>query len=93
MAKIAIISGDFPPNARGTGFSAYNVAKNLFHKYKHTAREEHDGVLELFTEIWPSLIEETEKTSRKSQSCSAQGLRCDLCGENYTKLFFTYYLF
>lgn len=35
MAKIAIISGDFPPNARGTGFSAYNISKFLHEKYQH----------------------------------------------------------
>lgn len=38
----------------------------LFHKYKDTAREEHDGVLELCIEIWPSLIEETKRTNSKS---------------------------
>jgi len=38
----------------------------LFYKYKKKAREEHDGVLELFIKIWPSLIEETKRKGSKS---------------------------
>jgi restriction system protein len=38
----------------------------LFHKYKHTAREEYEGVLDLFVEMWPSLMEETSKKGSRS---------------------------
>ncbi|WP_371803550.1 glycosyltransferase family 4 protein [Candidatus Lokiarchaeum ossiferum] len=35
MAKIVILSGDFPPHSKGTGKSAYRLAKYLKLKYNH----------------------------------------------------------
>ena len=35
MVKIAVISGDFPPNARGTGYSAFNITHFLHSEYQH----------------------------------------------------------
>lgn len=39
----------------------YTGAK-LYHKYKNTAPEEWAGVTDLFLEIWPKLLEETQAT-------------------------------
>lgn len=43
------------------------VGVGLFHKYRGTEKEEqHLGVLELFAEIWPELIEQTLKSGSKA---------------------------
>jgi len=55
----------------------------LFHKYKNKYKKEYEGVLKLFVEIWPQLLEETTKKGEKSIDPSPL-LRA--CFETYGKI-------
>lgn len=47
-------------------FDGDYLGVKLFHKYKNTYAKEHEGILALFVEMWPKLLEETLKKGEKA---------------------------